>query len=136
MEHTLGSAALYTKAVNGTRDESVPTAADVEERLSEIWRRALELNQIGRQDDFFKSGGDSLSAAQVVVEIKKLFGRSLPLTVLSDLVLKVVYVQGTVIGQENAAQIRLSFPIVDEALRFLKDQRLLEVAMALVLDQR
>jgi len=52
----------------------------------------------------------------------------LPLTVLADLVLKVVYVQGTAIGQEIAAQIRLGFPIVDEALRFLKDQRLLEVS--------
>src|SRR5581483_6883104 len=36
--------------------------------------------------------------------------------------------QGTAIGQDLANQTRLPFPIADEALRFLKDQRLLEVA--------
>jgi len=52
----------------------------------------------------------------------------LPLTLVGDLVLKVLYVQGTAIGQDIANQIRLAFPIVDESLRFLKDQRLIEVA--------
>ena len=53
---------------------------------------------------------------------------ALPLSLVADLVLKVLYVQGTCVGQEIANQIRLPFSVVDEALRFLKDQRLLEVS--------
>jgi len=54
------------------------------EGLAEIWRRALHLDCVGARDDFFGLGGDSLSAAQVVVEIQKAFGRRLPLTVLHE----------------------------------------------------
>ena len=52
----------------------------------------------------------------------------LPLSIISELVLKMPYVQGTAIGQDLANQTRLAFPIADEALRFLEDQRLVEVA--------
>lgn len=51
----------------------------------------------------------------------------LPLTLIADLVLKVLYIHGVMNGQDLAQQLRLSFPIVDEALRVLKEQRLLEV---------
>jgi thioesterase domain-containing protein/acyl carrier protein len=54
------------------------------EGLAEIWRQALHLERIGAHDDFFGLGGDSLSAAQVVVEIQKTFGRTLPLTALHE----------------------------------------------------
>uniref|UniRef100_A0A7C2JZN1 ATPase n=1 Tax=Schlesneria paludicola TaxID=360056 RepID=A0A7C2JZN1_9PLAN len=52
----------------------------------------------------------------------------LTLGFLSELVLKLLYVHGSLLGQEIAQQIRLPFPIVDEALRFLKDQRCIEVS--------
>jgi predicted ATPase with chaperone activity len=52
----------------------------------------------------------------------------LTLGFLSELVLKLLYVHGSLLGQEIAHQIRLVFPIVDEALRFLKDQRCIEVS--------
>src|SRR5207253_373065 len=55
-----------------------------QERLAEIWRRALDLEKVSLHDDFFQLGGDSLSAAQVVVEIERTMGRRLPLTVLHD----------------------------------------------------
>jgi thioesterase domain-containing protein/acyl carrier protein len=56
----------------------------VEERLAEIWCRALELEQVGLREDFFQLGGDSLCAAQVMVEIKRVFGVNLPLTALHE----------------------------------------------------
>ncbi|HUQ67958.1 MAG TPA: ATPase, partial [Planctomycetaceae bacterium] len=52
----------------------------------------------------------------------------LTLGFLSELVLKLLYVHGSLLGQDIAHQIRLVFPIVDEALRFLKDQRCIEVS--------
>jgi predicted ATPase with chaperone activity len=52
----------------------------------------------------------------------------LTLGYVAELILKQLYVQGTLIGQDVALQLRLPFPIVDEALRFLKDQRCIEVS--------
>jgi acyl carrier protein len=66
------------------QEDHVPTYTATEERLAAIWRRALELEHVDREDDFFQLGGDSLAAAQVVFEIEKAFGRKLPLTVLQE----------------------------------------------------
>ncbi len=49
---------------------------------------------------------------------------------LSEMILKLLYMHGSLVGQEIAHQVRLVFPIVDEALRFLKDQRCIEVSGA------
>ena len=47
---------------------------------------------------------------------------------LSDLVLKQLYLQGTVLGGDIARSIRLPFSLIDEALRALRDQKCVEVA--------
>jgi thioesterase domain-containing protein/acyl carrier protein len=54
-------------------------ARDVEARLCEIWCRVLEIDQVGPHDDFFRLGGDSLSAIDILAEVEKTFGRNLPL---------------------------------------------------------
>jgi thioesterase domain-containing protein/acyl carrier protein len=55
-----------------------------EKRLAEIWCRALVVDRVGPQDDFFRLGGDSLVAAEVVVAVEKAFGPRLPLSVLQE----------------------------------------------------
>jgi len=52
----------------------------------------------------------------------------LSLGFLSDMILKLLYAHGSLVGQDIAHQVRLPFPIVDEGLRFLKDQRCIEVS--------
>ena len=52
----------------------------------------------------------------------------LPLMQICHLVLKQLYLQGAALGIDLARQLRLPFPVVDEALLFLKDERLLEVS--------
>ena len=47
---------------------------------------------------------------------------------LSDLLLKTLYVQGVLQGSDLARSTRLPFSIVDESLRTLRDQKLVEVA--------
>ena len=47
---------------------------------------------------------------------------------LSDLVLKQLYLQGTVLGGDIARSIRLPFSLIDEALRALREQKCVEVA--------
>jgi thioesterase domain-containing protein/acyl carrier protein len=50
--------------------------------LAEIWCRALGLDRIDPRDDFFERGGDSLAAAQMLVEVQRRFDRELPLSAL------------------------------------------------------
>ncbi len=52
----------------------------------------------------------------------------LHLAQLSDLVLKQMYLQGTIQGSDISRTTRLPFSIVDEALRALRDQKCVEVA--------
>jgi thioesterase domain-containing protein/acyl carrier protein len=56
----------------------------IEERLAEIWCRALDLDTVDRRADFFQLGGESIAAARVLVEIQRTFARRLPLTVLHE----------------------------------------------------
>ena len=42
-----------------------------EEILSKIWKELLKLETIGRRDNFFEIGGDSLLVVQLVIQLKK-----------------------------------------------------------------
>jgi len=52
----------------------------------------------------------------------------LTLMQVSELLLKQLYLHGNLVGAQLARQARLPFQIVDEVLRFLKDERCIEVA--------
>jgi MoxR-like ATPase len=52
----------------------------------------------------------------------------LNLTQICDLILKQLYLQGNLLGIQIARQARLPFLLVDEGLRFLKDEKCIEVA--------
>lgn len=47
---------------------------------------------------------------------------------LCDLILKQLYLQGNLIGLHVARRLRLPFQVVDEGLRFLKDEKCIEVS--------
>ncbi len=51
----------------------------------------------------------------------------LTLMQVSDLVLKQLYLQGSLLGVDMARNARLPFNVVDEVLRFLKDEKCIEV---------
>ena len=48
------------------------------EVLTEIWKRLLQIESIGPNDDFFELGGDSALAVQLFAEVADLCGRQLP----------------------------------------------------------
>jgi len=56
--------------------------SNVETKLAEIWAQILGVERVGVYDDFFRLGGDSLAAADLVVQVQKVFGLTLPLTIL------------------------------------------------------
>jgi phthiocerol/phenolphthiocerol synthesis type-I polyketide synthase E len=47
---------------------------DTERCLVRIWQNALGLTQVSPQDDFFDLGGNSLTAVQVIAQIRKMLG--------------------------------------------------------------
>lgn len=61
-----------------------PPRGDEEELVAEVWRRVLGLDQVGRDDDFFDLGGDSLKAGEVLSGLRERSGRGLPLRLVFE----------------------------------------------------
>ncbi|RKH37291.1 hypothetical protein D7Y23_39305, partial [Corallococcus sp. AB050B] len=57
---------------------------DVEERVAALWRDRLGLEFVGRHDDFLELGGNSLTAAQLLNQLRDAFGVNLPLAALFE----------------------------------------------------
>lgn len=53
----------------------------VEEMLASIWREVLPVDQVGIHDNFFKLGGHSLTATQVIARVRTSFQVDLPVHV-------------------------------------------------------
>jgi thioesterase domain-containing protein len=63
---------------------TVPPESMVELQIAEIWQRLIERTDIGVEDDFFEAGGNSLLAAQMLLEVEKtITGQRIPLSSLS-----------------------------------------------------
>jgi len=51
---------------------------ELRRKLLRLWRDLLQSEDIGMDDDFFENGGDSLLAVQMLVDVEKIVGRSVP----------------------------------------------------------
>ena len=60
----------------------VEPEGELEQRLADIWKRALRKRVIGANDNFFDLGGHSLLAAQVFAQMERQIGVKLPLALL------------------------------------------------------
>lgn len=63
-------------------DSTEGPADEVEERLLTIWKRVLKRDGLGVYSDYFQSGGDSLNAVQMLLEVEKEFSRTLTVSEL------------------------------------------------------
>lgn len=61
-----------------------PPRPGVETRLAEVFAEALGLSRLGRNDNFFSHGGDSLRAVGVVAAIEARFGLTVAMDLLFD----------------------------------------------------
>ena len=52
-------------------DKYIPPRNEIERKLCEIWQEILHLDKVGINDNFFKIGGDSILAIQVISRAKK-----------------------------------------------------------------
>lgn len=70
--------ALPEPPPQGCQDYVAPQTA-TEKVLAKIWKDVLGVELVGRDDDFFELGGDSLSAARAVSRTREVLGIELPL---------------------------------------------------------
>ncbi|MCX2185013.1 acyltransferase domain-containing protein [Streptomyces sp. SKN60] len=59
-----------------------PAHDSAEQQIAEIWKEALGLDRVGRHDNFFDLGGESLLALQIIAEINARTGAALALKTL------------------------------------------------------
>jgi acyl-CoA synthetase (AMP-forming)/AMP-acid ligase II/thioesterase domain-containing protein/acyl carrier protein len=61
-----------------------PKTTDLEADLLRLWRRLLKTDTLTMDDDFFESGGDSLLATEMLIEVERLVGHPIPETILFE----------------------------------------------------
>jgi acyl carrier protein len=69
--------ALETLSDRGCEDFQ-PPMGDLEEQIASVFQKILKYSPVGRTDDFFLMGGDSLSAMELNVHLINTFGNNVP----------------------------------------------------------
>ncbi|WP_304451228.1 non-ribosomal peptide synthetase [Nocardiopsis sp. YSL2] len=67
-----------------TESRYVEPSTPTEELVAEVWADVLKLDRVGRGDNFFDVGGDSVKSIQVVGEIREALGVTVPTRALFD----------------------------------------------------
>jgi amino acid adenylation domain-containing protein len=62
----------------GTGTAYVPLRNEVEMRIAEVWKEVLKHDRIGRDDNFFDLGGNSLNIIHVTNKLNRVFGMEIP----------------------------------------------------------
>lgn len=78
---------LGVSSVNQHESDSAEYAdpeTETEKTLAGIWQQVLRVDRVGRNDDFFDLGGDSMLASQVIVRIEEQMDRKLRMLAFFD----------------------------------------------------
>jgi acyl carrier protein len=62
----------------------VAPRTETEEKLTQIWREVLSIDQVGVEDNFFDIGGHSLIVIQVIARIRKVLEVEVPFRILFE----------------------------------------------------
>ncbi|WP_444902111.1 amino acid adenylation domain-containing protein [Microbulbifer sp. SSSA007] len=65
-------------------DNYLPPRTNLEQNLCLIWQQILGLDRVGIADDFFRIGGHSINAVQLIATIRRELGIELPLATLFE----------------------------------------------------
>ncbi|MDX7988705.1 amino acid adenylation domain-containing protein [Xenorhabdus sp. 12] len=66
----------------GNRDSYVPPRNELEAQLCAIWQDVLGVEKIGIEDNFFRIGGNSLTAIKLTTAMRNQLGVDIPLNIL------------------------------------------------------
>lgn len=78
-----------------------------EEKLACIWKKLLNIEVVGINDDFFELGGNSLLAAILATEIEQTFGKNIPLNTIIEQ--RTIQQYAAVLCEEAAASSHFQF---------------------------
>jgi thioesterase domain-containing protein/acyl carrier protein len=56
-----------------------PPVGEIEQKMAGLWAELLKLDRVGRNDNFFDIGGDSLAVMRMVQSLNPLFGKAVPI---------------------------------------------------------
>ena len=101
------------REVTSATSASGAPRGETEEAIAAIWRRVLERDDIGRDDDFFDAGGDSLSTLGLMFGIEEALGRELPVTMI--FAAPTIATLAAAIGDSAAPEFSPLVPIKDGA---------------------
>jgi amino acid adenylation domain-containing protein len=73
---------LAESAAEGRAADAGRAPTPFEERLLEVWRQVLQIDDLGLDDDFFRLGGDSLRAMTLAAKLEKAVGRTVSAAML------------------------------------------------------
>jgi acyl-coenzyme A synthetase/AMP-(fatty) acid ligase/aryl carrier-like protein len=65
-------------------EEFVAPRDPMEQALANVWSKLLKVTRVGLHDNFFELGGHSLGAVSMLLEVKKLTGRTVSLATLIE----------------------------------------------------
>jgi amino acid adenylation domain-containing protein len=68
----------------GTGTAYVPLRNEVEMQIAGVWKEALKHDRIGRNDNFFDLGGNSLNIIHVANKLKSAFGMEIPVVAIFE----------------------------------------------------
>jgi hypothetical protein len=71
-------------SARGTATEFVEPTSDLERQIATAWRDVLRVDRVGKHDNFFDLGGNSLLVLQVHSRVKGLLERELPVVKLFE----------------------------------------------------
>lgn len=99
--------ALKSLSLAHTDTPFAAPACATEKRIAALWQKLLAVENIGRDDDFFSLGGNSITALMMGAELNRSLGKSIPLKGLfqfSQLATFSRYVDG-IEGDSTTAQV-------------------------------
>jgi thioesterase domain-containing protein/acyl carrier protein len=66
------------------KDSPIARRNAVEKTLTDIWKQVFEIEEVDIHDNFFRLGGDSLSAAEMMLMVQKSLGHNLSIAILLE----------------------------------------------------
>lgn len=64
----------------GLQSKYVPPDSETEEKIAAIWQDLLGIAMVGRNDNFFDLGGESVMAPRIVSRLEEVFAKKVPVT--------------------------------------------------------
>lgn len=68
----------------GKKESYIPPETDLENRVVNIWKEVLHADRIGRRDNYFEVGGNSLNLLVVVKRLEDVLGIQIPITAIFE----------------------------------------------------